>query len=249
MAAEIRIGTSGFSYAHWRGVFYPEHLAEKRWLAFYAEEFDTVELNATFYRLPSEAAVSAWAQRVPETFLFAVKLSRYITHLKRLHQVDDALATFLTRLQPLGPRLGPLLVQLPPGMKLDLSLLDDFLARCPSTRRWAVEFRHPSWLVEATYDLLARHQAALCLHDLLPDHPCRVTAPFVYLRFHGTEERYSGNYPDDTLRTWAGRLRDWHAEGLDVFAYFNNDIQGFAVQNARTLRGLTTAMVMTRRER
>lgn len=240
MSVEIRIGTSGFSYAHWRGVYYPEHLAEKRWLAFYAEEFDTVELNATFYRLPTEAAVSGWAQRVPESFLFAVKLSRFITHLKRLYQVDDALAVFLERLQPLGTRLGPILVQLPPGMKLDLARLEDFLARCPSTRRWAVEFRHPSWLVEATFALLSRYNVALCIHDLLPDHPRPVTAPFVYLRFHGTDQRYGGNYPDNLLHDWADRLRGWHADALDVFAYFNNDIQGFAVQNARTLRAMTT---------
>jgi len=240
MMPAVRIGTSGFSYPHWRGVFYPQHLPEKRWLEFYATEFDTVELNATFYRLPSEATVRNWAQRVPASFLFAAKLSRFITHLKRLHGVSESLAVYLTRLKLLGARFGPILVQLPPAMQLDIARLQEFLDQCDPAFRWAVEFRHPSWLVDATFDLLARHHTALCLHDMLPDHPHVITARFTYLRFHGTDQRYGGNYPDEHLRVWADRIHTWRTEGLVVFAYFNNDQHGYALQNARTLRALTT---------
>jgi len=162
-------------------------------------------------------------------------LSRLITHLHRLRDADEELALFLSRVRLLGEHLGPILIQLPPGLKRDVKLLDDFLAKCDPALRWAVEFRDPSWFTDATYAVLHRRGAALCLHDYLPHHPLQVTAPFVYLRFHGPETRYSGDYPDDALRAWADRLKNWAAHGLDGYAYFNNDIGGYAVKNARTL--------------
>ena len=236
MSGQIRIGTSGFSYRHWTGVFYPEDLPQKRWLEFYAELFDTVELNVTFYRLPTEAAFRAWAERVPAGFLYAVKLSRYITHLKRLHDARESLDLFLSRTRLLGEHLGVILVQLPPGLHRNVPLLDQFLDACDPTVRWAVEFRHASWLHDETYDALSRHRAALCIHDLLPDHPRIVTADFTYARFHGVDQRYGGSYSEEGLRGWAKQMRAWRENGLDVFAYFNNDVQGYAVQNARTMR-------------
>jgi len=234
----VYIGTSGFSYEHWRGVFYPPGVAQTKWLEYYAEYFPTVELNVTFYRLPSEKAVLSWRRRAPAGFIYAAKLSRLITHLRRLHDADEELALFLERIKLLGEHLGPILIQLPPQMKADPSLLDTFLAKCDPSLRWAVEFRHPSWFTDGTYAVLHRRGAALCIHDYLPGHPLQVTAPFVYLRFHGIGGLYSGDYPDHILRTWADRLRDWAAHGLDGYAYFNNDAGGYAVKNARTLMAM-----------
>jgi len=236
--ATILIGTSGFSYGHWRGVFYPPGVPRTRWLDYYAERFPTVELNVTFYRLPSEKAVLSWRRRAPEGFIYAAKLSRLITHLRRLHDADNELALFLSRVRLLGEHLGPILIQLPPNLKRDVELLDAFLAKCDPSLRWAVEFRDPSWFTDAVYAVLHRHGAALCIHDYLPNHPLRVTAPFVYLRFHGIDHLYSGDYPDDVLRVWADRLRNWAAHGLDGYAYFNNDVEGYAIKNARTLTAM-----------
>ena len=236
--ATVLIGTSGFSYQHWRGIFYPDGLPQQRWLEFYAGQFPTVELNVTFYRLPSEKAVQSWQRRVPADFIYAAKLSRLITHSHRLHDAEEALALFLARMRLLGEHLGPILIQLPPNMRADINLLDSFLLKCDPDLRWAVEFRSADWLHDATYDVLRRHHVALCIHDLLPDHPLEITAPFTYLRFHGAGQRYSGDYPDAFLRTWAGRLRAWQAQSLDAFAYFNNDIGGYAVKNARTLQAM-----------
>ena len=231
----IYIGTSGFSYRHWREVFYPPELPQARWLEFYAEYFPTVELNVTFYRLPSEKAVISWQRRVPAGFIYAAKLSRLITHFRRLHDADEELALFLERIKLLGDHLGPILIQLPPSLKENPELLDSFLSKCDPTLRWAVEFRHPSWFTDTIYTVLSRHGAALCIHDYLPNHPLQVTAPFVYLRFHGINHLYSGDYPDEALSVWAERLRDWAAARLDGYAYFNNDAGGYAIKNAKTL--------------
>ncbi|MHB0936450.1 MAG: DUF72 domain-containing protein [Armatimonadota bacterium] len=237
----VHIGTSGFSYQHWRGVFYPPGVAQTKWLEYYAERFPTVELNVTFYRLPSEKAVLSWQRRAPAGFIYAAKLSRLITHLRRLRDADDELELFLSRIKLLGEHLGPILIQLPPNMKAGPELLDAFLAKCDPALRWAVEFRDHTWFTDATYAVLHRRGAALCIHDYLPDHPLQVTAPFVYLRFHGTDHLYTGDYPDNVLRQWADRLQDWSAHGLDGYAYFNNDVGGYAVKNARTLMEMFSA--------
>jgi uncharacterized protein YecE (DUF72 family) len=234
--ASARIGTSGFSYAHWRGAFFPETLSPRRWLEYYMDCFDTVELNVTFYRLPCAPMVASWARRATAGFLYAVKLSRYITHTKRLRDAAEPLARFLERLCGLGSHLGPVLVQLPPGMARDAPRLDDFLARCDSRLRWAVEVRDPSWFDDEVYAVLARHGAALCIHDMLDNHPRVLTAEFAYVRFHGVAVRYGGSYPDPILRAWADTIHGWTAAGRDVYAYFNNDQHAYAVANARTLR-------------
>jgi uncharacterized protein YecE (DUF72 family) len=233
-AARLRVGTSGWQYRHWRGVLYPEHLPVRRWLEHYAARFDTVEINNTFYHLPAAATFDAWRARAPRGFCYALKLSRYATHVRRLREPRAPVTRFLARAARLGRHLGPILVQLPPRWGVDPARLAGFLRVAPRARRWALEFRDPSWLCAPVYELLRAHGAALCVHDLIPGHPREVTADFVYLRFHGTA--YGGSYSPQALAAWARRIRAYLERGLDVYAYFNNDRDGWAVVNARALR-------------
>lgn len=228
----FRLGTSGWQYRHWRGVFYPEGLPTKAWFSHYSREFDTVEVNNTFYRLPEERVFARWRDQAPPGFCYALKFSRYGSHIRRLRDPEETIGRFLERAAP----LGPILVQLPPSMPVDAGALDAFLAAAPRSVRWAVEFREPSWLTAETFGILRRHGAALCIHDKIPDHPQSVTTGFTYVRFHGAEA--GGDYGEATLSTWARRIRGWQAEGLDCWAFFNNDWQGYAIRNARTLRSL-----------
>jgi uncharacterized protein YecE (DUF72 family) len=235
-----RIGTSGWSYAHWKGRFYPPHLSSGAWLAHYAGAFDTVEINGSFYRMPTEKAVTAWAQRVPEEFLFAWKASRYVTQAKRLKDVAEPVAYVLRRAAGLGAKLGPILFQLPPQMRRDDARLAQFLALLPRDHRFAVEFRDPDWYDEAIFRLLEEHGVALCVsdHHDAPAPPLS-TAPFVYLRLHGPGGAYAGRYPASELAAWADRIARWRREGRDVFAYFDNDVDGAAPLDAEALRELT----------
>ncbi|NIP57915.1 MAG: DUF72 domain-containing protein [Gemmatimonadetes bacterium] len=231
------IGTSGFHYDHWRGVFYPPRLPKEAWFGHYARRFETVEINNTFYGLPEPETVDAWRERAPEGFVYAVKFSRYGSHMKKLKAPEETIPNFLSRLRRLQDHLGPILVQLPPRWRADPERLDAFLACAPEEERWALEFRDPSWLADEVFDVLESRGAALCVHDMLPDHPRRPTADFIYLRFHGPgEERYQGSYPHQALTAEARRIADELDEGLDVYAYFNNDPGGRAVDNARDLR-------------
>lgn len=234
MAARAWIGTSGFTYEHWKGVFYPDGLPQRRWLEFYAEHFDTVELNNTFYRMPRAAVCEAWRDRTPEHFLFAVKANRVITHRFRLMDSRGWLGVFLEAAGHLGDKLGPILVQLPPLWHCDVPRLEEFLSRAPR-RRWALEFRDSSWLCGPVYDVLRRHNAALCVHDLIADHPREVTADWVYLRYHGASG-HDGNYSSSQLKSAAVTIERHLAAGRDVFAYFNNDVGGYAVRNATELK-------------
>jgi uncharacterized protein YecE (DUF72 family) len=235
MSGSIRIGTSGFSYPHWKGDFYPADLPPRRWFEHYAAYFDTVELNNTFYRLPSSQTFRRWRLRAPAGFCFAVKYSRYGSHVKRLKAPVGTARRFLSRARHLIPSLGPILVQLPPHWDVQPDRLEGFLAGAPAGCRWAVEVRDPRWLCQPIYAILARHRAALCIHDLIPDHPPEITAGWTYLRFHG--QHYGGSYPSEFLRTEAQWIAALAARGLDVYAYFNNDIGGHAIRNARELRG------------
>jgi len=212
-------------------------------LAEYARRFDTVEVNATFYRRPAGAMVARWREVTPAGFLFAVKASRQITHLKRLRDAEGALQDFLAAVSPLGDKLGPVLFQLPPSLGPDPALLSDFLSALPPGLRAAVEFRDAAWHHRETFALLERHGAALCIHDYPGMTPCvQATAPLVYLRFHGTGPvRYAGRYGDDALRPWARRILGWRDEGRDVFAYFNNDRGGAAVEDAMALKAMVDA--------
>lgn len=233
----LRIGTSGYQYRHWRGLFYPEALPSRLWLPHFARFFDTVELNATFYRLPSETTVARWAELTPPRFLFAVKGSRYLTHMKRLLDHGEGLSRFFHPVSRLGPKLGPVLWQLPPHMRPDAERLDRFLADLPPGRH-AVEFRDPAWYAEEICAVLDRHRAAFCEHDHVKKDPPRLTGGWRYLRFHGTTGRYSGRYGPARLRRVAVDLLAWSRRDRDAYVYFNNDVGGHAVQDARDLLAL-----------
>jgi uncharacterized protein YecE (DUF72 family) len=240
--APPRIGCSGWNYKSWRGPFYPVTLPPSSWLDFYSQRFDTVEVNNTFYRLPLRSTFATWGRGVPHEFLFAVKASRFITHMKKLRDPDEPLARLVTRASALGGKLGPVLYQVPATLVLDLDRLDTFLRALPVSTgghvlRHVIEFRDPSWYVTEVFDLLRHREVAMCLHDKLGsaiDRP--FIGPFVYLRFHGPSGAYSGSYSAATLRAWARRLADEFHDGREVFAYFNNDPDAVAVRNALTLR-------------
>jgi len=233
-APNVFIGTSGYQYPHWRGRFYPQDMPKRRWFEHYAAHFDTVEINNTFYHLPAASTFDAWREQTPREFLYVLKFSRYGSHLKCLKDPRDTIGAFLERAERLGPFLGPILVQLKPNWGRDLERLKGFLNAMPHDRRWAFEFRDPSWLTGGVFDALRRHNAALCLHDMLENHPEVVTADWTYLRFHG--DRYSGSYSHQYLTARARRMAGWLADGLDVYAYFNNDAEGHAVRNALDLK-------------
>lgn len=230
---QLRIGTSGYQYKHWKGVFYPPGLGTGQWFAHYARFFDTVELNNTFYRLPEAQTFRNWHDRTPEGFCYALKYSRFGSHLKHLRDPDEHVTPFLARAEVLGGHLGPILVQLPPKWRLDIARLRDFLAAAPRRYRWTFEFRNPSWLCEPVYRLLREFNAALCIHDMIPDHPREITADWVYLRYHGG--RYDGCYSSEQLDVAAEELRRFERLDLDAFVYFNNDLHGHALINAADL--------------
>ena len=232
--ARLYAGTSGYQYDHWAGIFYPDDIPRKEWLNYYARHFDAVEINNTFYQLPGASVFDEWRRRAPEGFCFALKFSRYGSHLKKLKDPEATVSAFLERARRLGPMLGPVLVQLPPRWAVDTERLGAFLAACPRNQRWAFEFRDPSWLCEPVYDILREHNAALCIHDLIVPHPYVITADWVYLRFHGTRD--SGNYPPEALAATAQRVRQHLADGLGVYAFFNNDVEGYAAANAAVLK-------------
>lgn len=241
------IGTSGYSYPHWRGLFYPEGLPSREWLRFYAGIFNTVELNVTFYRLPRESTFQNWYRITTPDFSFVLKGSRLITHRKRLTEPAEAVAIFFSRAALLKEKLGAVLWQLPPGMRVDSGRLEEFcrvLRESPGARsvRHAFEFRHESWFTAEIYTVLREFGFALCTADA-PRWPCieQVTADFVYYRFHGHERLYASAYPTKVLAGWAEKMATHLAAGRDVYTYFNNDAAGHAVANARELKELLAA--------
>jgi uncharacterized protein YecE (DUF72 family) len=238
-AGSIRIGCSGWLYRHWRGAFYPPALPQARWFAHYALHFDTVEINNTFYRLPEPATFVKWREQAPRHFLYAAKASRFLTHMKKLKDPRDPLVRFFASARHLGPHLGPILYQLPPRWPLDLDRLENFLRVLRHVWPYpvhAIEFREPSWHDERVYALLNQYEVALCLHDMKGSATGRLTVgPFVYVRFHGVE-RYGGAYDDDSLDDWSDWLTKRATNGLDVYAYFNNDVGGHAPRDAFRLR-------------
>jgi uncharacterized protein YecE (DUF72 family) len=234
--ADLRVGTSGWVYKHWRGDFYPQGVPQTRWLDYYAQRFSTAEINGTFYRLPTQAAAARWRESSPPGFVFAWKASRFITHMKRLRDAEDSLRRIYAPMEALGDKLGPCLFQLPPQMPLNLPRLLDFLALLPKQHRHTVEFRSPSWYVDDVFHMLKAHDVALCIsdHHHAPA-PWVATAPFIYVRGHGPGGRYTGRYPDATLTLWSEHIAQWRGEGRDVFAYFDNDIGGHAPRDAQRL--------------
>jgi uncharacterized protein YecE (DUF72 family) len=238
-AAKARVGCSGWVYREWRGLVYPPELRQRDWFGYYSAKLDTVEINNTFYRLPTDATVDAWRDQAPEGFCYALKVGQFGTHRKKLRDASTWLARHLERVERLGGHLGPNLVQLPPNWRRDVPRLDDFLAAAPGSIRWAVEVRDPSWLHDEVFDVLCRHGAALCIHDLIEGHPWEITTDWTYVRFHGphaTESPYHGRYGGRRLWRVADRLAQWRASGCDVYAYFNNDVGGHAFADATWLR-------------
>jgi uncharacterized protein YecE (DUF72 family) len=236
MSLRYYVGTSGWHYEHWRGSFYPEKLPKAKWLEFYAGHFATVELNNSFYRLPSEAAFATWRDSTPANFTFAVKVSRFISHIKRLRDTGEAVDKFITRAKILGDKLGPLLYQLPPSMHRNDEVLESFLSALPQGLKHVIEFRHQSWLEEEVFQILHKYNTGFCVFDM-PSISCPLvaTADFVYIRFHGSTGLYSSCYSDEELASWAKRLANLAKNLKEIYIYFNNDAEGFAVENAITL--------------
>lgn len=234
MKKNVHIGTSGWSYAHW-GNFY-EDLPAKKWLSHYATYFSTVEINSSFYHLPTEKSGKNWYASTPKGFIFSVKASRYITHVKRLNESKESVDQFLQAIEPLKEKLGPILFLLSPSYKLNYGRLEEFVKQLPNGYLYTFEFRNASWFTKEIYALLKKHKIALCISDLGGKlTPIEVTAPFVYVRLHGPQKAYSGRYSSAKLRGWAKRVEEWRAKKLKCYIYFDNDEKGFAVEDAAKL--------------
>lgn len=234
--SRIRVGCSGWNYKHWKGVFYPEDMPQKKWFAFYARIFDTVEINNTFYNLPSEKTFRSWADQAESNFLYSVKANRYITHIKRLKEPEKSLKRFFERARLLGKHLGPILYQLPPNWRCDIERLRNFLEHLPGDLVHVFEFRDQRWLNDEVFDSLGEAGVSFCVHDMEGlEVPRKAMGPVVYVRFHGYDGKYEGQYPEQSLRPWAKWLND-EAGRRDIYAYFNNDQGGHAIGDAKTLR-------------
>jgi uncharacterized protein YecE (DUF72 family) len=240
MSGVVRIGTSGWHYKHWLGVFYPAKLAPKEMFDFYSLHFDTVELNNTFYRLPQPETFESWSDNSPDNFLFAVKASRFITHMKKLKDPESSTVKFFDGAERLGRKLGPILFQLPPRWTVNIERLAKFLEVLPEEHRYVIEIRDESWFVKEVYDVLREFNVALCIHDLANmNTPVKVLADFTYIRFHGPgAAKYCGSYSDSAIREWAERISEWRGSNIDAYVYFNNDIGGHAITNAQKLKQL-----------
>jgi uncharacterized protein YecE (DUF72 family) len=245
MSGSVRIGTSGWVYKHWRERFYPPELRQNAWFDYFARHLDTVEINNSFYRLPTENAMLGWRRQAPAGFVYAVKASRYLTHMKKLKDPEEPIDNVVNRARVLGPHLGPLLYQLPPHWPYNGERFQHFLAALPRDLQHAVEFRELSWCNDEARGLLERYGVASCLHDM-QGWPCSrwVTARFVFVRYHGpTQIKYAGSYDDDRLWKDAEQYADWARQGLDVYAYFNNDQAAYAVYNAMRLRDMVASLL------
>jgi uncharacterized protein YecE (DUF72 family) len=230
-------------YKHWRGIFYPEGLPQKRWFERYAEEFDTVEINASFYHLPKPDTFQKWRDQAPPGFCYAVKANRYLTQAKKLKDCEEPLERMMTAVSRLGDRLGPMLYQLPPSMKINLERLETFLKILPAGVTNVFEFRNKDWYRDETYELLDRYGASFCVQDMPGSASERVAVgPIAYVRFHGGEGKYWGRYSDEGLLSWTDWIVRQAREGRPVWCYFNNDIHGHAIDDARTLKSMVGQM-------
>jgi uncharacterized protein YecE (DUF72 family) len=235
----LKIGTSGWSYNHWQGLFYPKELSKEKWLEYYCQHFDTIELNNTFYHLPKLTTFEKWHQRTPKDFLFSVKASRFLTHILKLNNAREPLKNLLDNASGLQEKLGPILFQFPPNFGLDRERLKKFVKILPTDQRLAFEFRHPSWFCDEVYDLLKKNNLALTFSDT-PNYPLveKVTADFIYIRLHGHAKLYASKYSTAELKNWAERIKNWRKQNLNVFVYFDNDASAYAIQNAQDLKKL-----------
>lgn len=232
---QVHIGTSGFSYDHWKENFYPKGLKNNEWLHYYSQVFPTVELNTTFYHLPSVSTVKNWYAQVGDNFLFSLKASRYITHMKRLHDCKESVDLFYQRMK-LKSKTGPILFQLPPSFKMDKDRLLDFIKNLKKSYLHVFEFRHDSWYNDEIYEILNKHKIALCITDWRGKlSPEELTADFTYIRLHGPQRTYKGFYGTQQLKKWKRKIENWSSKA-SVFCYFDNDEKGYAIQDAKTLQ-------------
>lgn len=236
----IHIGTSGWAYDHWKGAFYPEDTSSRDYFLHYAQRFQTVEINRSFYRMPGKKALEHWREQAPEGFVFAVKASRYITHMKKLKDPQEPVERFLNPIESLQEHLGPVLFQLPPHWGCNAERLEAFLEVLPGRFRYAFEFRDPSWFSPSIYELLRSHKAAFCIYDLEGRlSPKEITSDFVYVRLHGPQKQaYRGRYSASELSGWAGAFTAWTQQGREIFCYFDNDEAGYAPRNALKLQAM-----------
>ena len=234
---EFRIGTSGWNYKHWKEIFYPANVAQRKWLEFYCTRFDTVELNATFYRLPKVETFQSWKKRTPQGFRWAVKANKFITHTKRLKDCEEPIERFYSSVKGLDKKLGPILFQLPPSLQFDEPLFEDFCSLLSNSYKHVLEIRHASWIDDKAFQIMAKNQIAFCISDTAGRYPYheQITADFTYVRLHGSKKLYASKYATEELETWAKKLLDW---GVDAYVYFDNDFGGNAVENAMELKGL-----------
>jgi uncharacterized protein YecE (DUF72 family) len=244
-APELRIGTSGWNYGDWQGRFYPPEVRSKSYLEWYARHFNTVEVNYSFYHLPRPTTYVNWAGQVAPDFVFAVKASRFITHIKRLSETEEEWRRFLESAWTLEEKLGPVLLQFPPSLKINTELLASFLQASRELTRsrrvkLAFEFRHKTWFEPEVYEILHKYHAVLVIaqSDRYPQGPPLSTGPFMYLRFHGPGRLFASSYSEEQLKGWRDPIRSWLSEGRSVYVYFNNDFQGYAIENAKLLRTL-----------
>jgi len=240
MSCAVHIGTSGWNYKHWKGFFYPKDLSQRNWLAYYVKHFDTVEVNNTFYQLPELTTFDTWRETVPQGFTFALKASRFITHMKKLKDPKTSSEKFFDRSERLEDKLGPILFQLPPRWHLNRERLAEFLEGLPPEYRYVFEFRNESWEANEVYGLLSQYNIGFCIQDFRGrQSPREITADFTYVRLHGPGEiAYAGSYSDAALKKWARQIESWRQELKDVYVYFNNDIGGCAVKDAMKLRAI-----------
>lgn len=239
MSSQIRIGTSGWVYPHWRGIFYPQDLRQPDWYHYYARHFDTVEINYSFYRLPSKETFDKWRKQAPTGFIYAVKANRFLTHLKRLKDVAEPLERFLSHASRLEEKLGPILWQLPPKWRADPARLEAFAELLPMDMIHVFEFRDPRWFIQPVRRILERFGLTCCIFDM-PNLRCPewITSSTIYLRFHGSQLVYGGRYGREGLQPWTERMRRWLADGHFIYVYFNNDAFGYAIEDARSLSDL-----------
>ena len=240
---QVHVGCSGWVYKHWRGLLYPEGLPQKRWFERYSEEFDTVEINASFYRLPLASTFDGWRDKAPAGFRYAVKANRFLTHMKKLVGCDEEVDQFIALARKLEHALGPILYQLPPSLHKDLPRLEAFLKRLPSDLEHVVEFRHRSWYDEEVLALLDRHGVGFVSHDMKGlKSPRWASGRTAYVRFHGAGGKYWGRYSDEALLDWTDWILEQRREGHSAWCYFNNDIHGHAIEDARTLKSMVGQM-------
>lgn len=236
---QLYIGTSGWNYDHWKGVFYPEDIPKTKWLEYYINKFQTLELNSSFYHLPKKETFEKWYNMLPNGFIFSVKASRFITHIKKLVDIEDNVKEFLQDAVNLKEKLGPILFQLPPNLGFNKERLINFFKHLPKSFKYTFEFRNAGWWNDETFDILRKNSSSFCIFELGDlVSPSVITSDFIYIRLHGPEGRYKGNYDECTLKKWSERFLEWKNKVSEIYCYFDNDEKGFAPINAIQLKNI-----------